>query len=361
MACGRLSPSPHEEVVVVADGAADLLDPDDPAWERALDEVRHDAYHRPGYVALQAGGHGEPLAFRYREGGRTMLVPLVVRPVEGSDAVDATSPYGYPGPVSNASLDDEGFWHRACTALVASLTDRGAVTCFVRLHPLLPVRLDVLGRSGRLVQHGHTVSVDLTRTEEEMWSATRKRDRSYVRRAREDGVDVVVDDFSTLGAVAGAYAETMDRLGAAAGYRSSEADFEELRRAVGDDLHLATVVRGGQVLGGVFLLERCGIVQLHLRGTRTAALDLQVDKVEVDAVRRWAKARGASVLHLGGGLGGREDSLFRFKSGFSKDRRPFFTWHLVLDRAREESLVAQRGGGGDGFFPAYRGPGSSLV
>lgn len=339
-------------------GAVDLLDPDDPAWETTLEGLRHDAYHRPGYAALQARGVGRALAFRYRdpgEGGRTMLLPLVVRPVEGTDAVDATSPYGYPGPVSDAPLDDEGFWHRACAALVAALSGLGAVTCFVRLHPLLPVRLDVLARSGHLVQHGHTVVVDLARTEEEMWAATRKRDRSYVNRARADGVDVVFDDFSTLGDVAHAYAETMDRLGAAAGYRFGRGDFEALRAAVGDDLHLATVVRGGEVVAGCFLLERCGIVQLHLGGTRDGSLHLNADKVEVDAVRRWAKARGASALHLGGGLGGREDSLLRFKSGFSKDRRAFFTWHLVLDREREEALTAGRGGGrADGFFPAYR-------
>ena len=336
-------------------GAVDLLDPDDPAWEATLEGLRHDAYHRPGYVALQARGVGRALAFRYREDGSTLLLPLVVRPVEGADAVDATSPYGYPGPVSDASLDDEGFWHRACAALVAALGEVGAVTCFVRLHPLLAARLDVLARFGHLVQHGHTVVVDLARSEEEMWAATRKRDRNYVNRARAAGVDVVFDDFSTLGEVARAYAQTMERLGAAVGYRFRRGDFEALRAAVGDDLHLATVVHRGEVVAGVFLLERCGIVQLHLGGTRDGALDLNADKVEVDAVRRWAKARGASALHLGGGLGGSEDSLFRFKSGFSKERRAFFTWHLVLDRGREEALTAERGGArGDGFFPAYR-------
>ena len=118
--------SPHE--VVVVPGAVDLLDPDDPAWEATLEDLRHDAHHRPGYAALQARGVGRAVALRYREGGRTLLMPVVVRPVEGTDAVDATSPYGYPGPVSDAPLDDEGFWRRACAALVDALGEVGAVT-----------------------------------------------------------------------------------------------------------------------------------------------------------------------------------------------------------------------------------------
>lgn len=338
---------------------AELVSADDPRWGEALQGVRHDVYHRPEYVAYDAAGSGEPCAFLFRDGHLALIVPLVLRAVPGADAVDATSPYGYPGPVSNASLDDEGFWARACAALVGVLRERGAITCFLRLHPLLPLRLDVLGRHGRLVQHGHTVSIDLRAPEEVQWGDIRKRDRSYINRCVRQGMSTTFDDWSLLPDVARAYAETMERRGAGAAYRYDADDFVRLRSALGDDLHLVAVRHEGEVVSGTFLLERSGIVQLHLRGTLDSALDLQANKLETDAVRRWAGQRGDSVMHLGGGLGGAEDSLFRFKAGFSPDRNAFFTWRAVLDVPAHDALVTARGGevgdrtGGD-FFPLYR-------
>jgi hypothetical protein len=65
------------------------------------------------------------------------------------------------------------------------------------------------------------------------------------------------------------------------------------------------------------------------------------------------------VLHLGGGRGGAEDSLFRFKAGFSDRRHAFATWRWVVrPEAYERLCAARRAAGGPeppaGFFPAYR-------
>ncbi len=345
-------------------GVAALVPPEDPRWHEALRELRHDVYHRPEYVTHDAAGSGEPRAFLYRQGAHVLLVPLVLRTIPGTDQVDATSPYGYPGPVASASLDDEPFWATACAALVATLRERGVVSCFLRLHPLLALRHDVLGRHGRLVQHGHTVSIDLSAPEKVQWGDVRKRDRNYVNRATRAGLSVTVDDWSLLPGVARAYAETMELREAGASYRFDAADLERLHEVLGEDLHLVAVRHEGEVVSGVLVLERGGIVQLHLGGTLDSGRHLHAAKLETDAVRRWAGARGNTVMHLGGGLGGREDTLFRFKAGFSSARNPFFTWRAVLDVGAHDALVEAAGHevgdrtGGD-FFPAYRRAGSA--
>jgi hypothetical protein len=81
-------------------------------------------------------------------------------------------------------------------------------------------------------------------------------------------------------------------------------------------------------------------------------------------VRRWAKAGGYASLHLGGGVGGRADSLFHFKAGFGAGRTPFHTWRIVCDPAVYDALCAPVAPAqdsrqrivddGTGFFPAYR-------
>src|SRR5687768_14245068 len=85
-----------------------LLEPDDRLWTDTLARVRHDVYHLPEYVRIDAGlSGGTPAAFRYAEAGHVLLLPLVLRPVPDTDLRDAISPYGYPGPVSDAGPD---FW-----------------------------------------------------------------------------------------------------------------------------------------------------------------------------------------------------------------------------------------------------------
>ena len=79
----------------------------------------------------------------------------------------------------------------------------------------------------------------------------------------------------------------------------------------------------------------------------------------LDFARNWAKDRGNDVLHLGGGVGSRNDSLFEFKAGFSKTRHDFVTWHLVFMPDVYDDLEKKRdsilGPAEDvGYFPAYR-------
>jgi hypothetical protein len=70
--------------------------------------------------------------------------------------------------------------------------------------------------------------------------------------------------------------------------------------------------------------------------------------------------RGNRALHLGGGLGGGEDSLFRFKAGFSKCRARFTTLRWVFDTEANDRIesVWRKVHATDtfepDFFPRYR-------
>ena len=79
-------------------------------------------------------------------------------------------------------------------------------------------------------------------------------------------------------------------------------------------------------------------------------------KVLIDEATLMGRERGMDYLHLGGGLGGEEYSLFEFKSGFSDLFLDFKTWRFMADEASYESIVEARGitSSDNGFFPLYR-------
>jgi hypothetical protein len=332
-----------------------LLSPRSPRWEDALRALPHDVYHLPGYTQTDAElAGGTPVAYVYEEGDRRLLCPLVLRPVPGGAYLDASSPYGYSGPVTNAAADDDGFWSRALEDFRRTLGDAGVVAVFCRLHPLSTVPVGALTAGGDVVEHGETVSVDLTRPLADLWTETRKTHRNEINRARRAGLGVTWDDWAHLDAWVEIYHENMRLLGAREEYYFSHATLRALRDRLGPAVHLALAWQDDTLVAGQLVFEAAGVVQTHLAAMRTDSRPSHPDKLLYDEVRRWAHDRGDRVHHLGGGYGGGTDSLFRYKAGFGAGRHPFRTWRVVVDEEAYDALCGGAEQDAGGFFPAYR-------
>jgi lipid II:glycine glycyltransferase (peptidoglycan interpeptide bridge formation enzyme) len=154
----------------------------------------------------------------------------------------------------------------------------------------------------------------------------------------------------------------MSRVGATSYYFLEREYVVALREALGPRLKLAVVEIGDVVAAAGLFVETCGIIEYHLSGSDPAFARERPTKLMLHHVRGWAKARGNTAMHLGGGLGGAEDSLFEFKAGFSKLRAPFHTLRIVINDAAYRALshspttdsVPFDTGDLTGFFPAYR-------
>jgi carbamoylphosphate synthase large subunit len=339
---------------------ADFLAVRDPEWSAFLDGTPHDFYHLPAYVDLCARHEGgEATAFLARGDGGALLVPLVLRPVPArldpdSGWRDASAPYGYPSPLLSG---DPGVLDGCLAAFRQACLDEGIVSVFLRFNPLLPVPLEPFRAQGRVLDHGETVLLDLALPPGELQGMVRDNVRAAVRKLLEAGYEVSLDDWGRLPDFERLYGETMDIHGATGFYRFGPDYFRELRACLGDRLHLCVVqAPGGETASAGLFTEVEGYVQYHLCGTSLAHRRAAPSKLMVVHMRDWAQARGNRFLHLGGGVGGQADSLFKFKAGFSHGRAPFRTCHLVPDPQVYERLVHRAWGGepDTDFFPAYR-------
>src|SRR5262249_52447568 len=119
---------------------------------------------------------------------------------------------------------------------------------------------------------------------------------------------------------------------------------------------------GDEIAAAGLFTELNEIVEWYLVGSEDAYKKLSPSKVLVDDAVAWAADRGDQQLHLGGGRGGREDTLLWFKSRFSPVRYPFHTGRWILDSvAYKELTAARRESLGtdvleENFFPSYRAP-----
>ena len=144
-----------------------------------------------------------------------------------------------------------------------------------------------------------------------------------------------VDEFTAV------YADTLQRLGAAEIYHFSDEYLARL--AALNEAFVAVAYSDDAVAGAYLFFETHGIVQMHLGGPRTEFRKPSPSHLMIHAIAQWARGRGNSIVHLGGGVGGAiDDSLFTFKAGFSHRRHPYWTLRLVADQERYDALIQER-------------------
>lgn len=351
----------------------DVLGLGDPAWPECLRALRHDFYHLPAYVALEAERmQAQPAAFLAEDGTRRLFVPFLQRACGamfpeagfGAELSDVTSPYGYPGPVlSDAARQAPDFTRAALEAMGKTLSTRGVCSAFVRLHPLLNQGFRFILPADVLTHHGETVAIDLTLDDNVLWKQIRDGHQWTINKARRLGFTARMAPLGEhLDVFMAIYQETMDRVKAKETYYFGRDYFERLA-AMPEQVHCGIVLSKGTVIAACIFLECGGIVQAHLGGTRSDFLPRSPFHLALHHAMLWAKARGNRYLHLGGGLGGANDSLLQFKAGFSPLRFPLLAMRLVTNEASYRRLVELRAQAcrvppeallGSSFFPPYR-------
>lgn len=351
------------------------LELEDPRWSDALARLRHDFYHRPEYVGLDADwNHARPMAFLARAGEAELFVPYLLRRCEGlgpepagaKPVYDVVSPYGYPGLLlSEAARRSPRFAREAMRGLSETLRARGVCSAFFRMHPLLGEGLPALFPEGFFTPGGETVAMDLTLDDRQLWKAVREGHQWTIKKCLRLGfAPRMVPLREHVDCVMEIYRDTMDRVQARESYYFGRNYFARLAE-MPERVHCCLVDWQGRTAAACIFFECGGIVQAHLGGTRSAFLNRSPFHLLLYFAAEWARSRGNRYLHMGGGVGGSNDALLQFKRGFSPLLFPFWTLRLVTDPKTYRELTVRRARAadvpvdemaGDDFFPAYRAP-----
>jgi len=330
----------------------------------------YDVYHTAQYhTAAGDAGQGKPVLLVVECAEGTTALPLLIRTDSQSDAAsfcDAVSVYGYGGPVSSveAVLATTGdLAGRIGGALLQLMRKLQLVSVFTRMHPLLDTAwvIDAIGETKAV---GPTVVIDLKDPLDQQQRAIRKGHRSTIKKALRSNIVVKEDpEWRQLDDFVAAYAETMGRVGATDDYSFSHAEFLNLHRQLGEKVRLFHALVDGQVIASSMFFACNDILQYHLGATYNDWTKLSPSLAILDHVRLWGAENDFRWLHLGGGVQGNEDAVFRFKSGMSKLRKQFEWGSVVVDHDRYDDLTRRQykklGGTSveelrQDFFPLYR-------
>jgi hypothetical protein len=343
-----------------ADDAADRR-----AWVRLWEQspMQHPFAH-PDLCWLLRPHHGRLMAATMTVGSGHILYPFFLRDIDDAGPLrqDIISPYGYGGPLHWGldSVEESAaqFWAR----FGGWADESGVVSEFVRFSlfgdELLPYPGPTRERQTNYVR-------DLDVPEEELWLGVESKVRSNVRRARKEGVRVVVDtrgehlqDFLRI------YHGTMERRDSAAWYRFDADFFSGLHAALPGRYAYVMAEHEGRIVSADLLLLSADSGYYFLGGTDRDSFSARPNDLVKFEAMSWLRHSGRSSYVLGGGVQPK-DGLERYKRGFApRGAVPFTTGERVFAPKAYESLVnsakQQFATAGvvweeaDGFFPEYR-------
>lgn len=329
-----------------------LAEIDPPEWNELLEQLGcADVYLLAEYVESASLLEPGRRAFLHLAGGGGHVVfALLVRDLPSGAGHDVTTPYGYGGPVAvGREPPVERFWElygEWCRA-------NGVVTSFLRFHPLF-ANHRLAGESVRVEALAGTVGwrLDLP----DLFAAMDGSHRNACRKAERSGVAVSVEEApADLSVFTSLYEETMRRVGADGFYLFPERYWELLVDRLGRRLVVFHAEESSGIAASALCLAAPPWLHYHLAATDDRGRALGASNLLLFEAARWARDRGFERFHLGGGLGGRDDSLLSFKRRF--DRGGLLESALgkvVHDEAAYRELTGRGPGDVAGFFPAYR-------
>lgn len=322
-----------------------------------------DFYHTYDYHQVSKNQTDQAILIKYSDKELTIALPLIIRDIKESNYHDATSVYGYPGPLitrSSRTFDASAFKKE----LESYFIENKIVSVFSRLNPFIPLQEYILHGLGEIVTPGNIINIDLTKDMELQLREYHKRLRTYINKSRRIYRIRKAGSPSDLSIFMDLYHENMRRVDAKEKYFFKEEYFARLfsSNSFETEILFAISDKTNDVVAGAMFIKKNKIVQYHLSGVREDYLKLNPIKMLIDEMRIRAKLEGYSYFNLGGGVGNKEDSLFHFKQGFSNDIRPFNVWRYIVNKEVYDDLVQRKTAKYcslspktcNDFFPCYR-------
>ncbi len=331
-------------------------------WNNFISKMdSFDCYHTYDYHLIDKRPGEEAVLLTYEEVGVRIGLPLIIRSIDGTTYKDATSVYGYTGPLSNklpANFDNSKF----LDLLLNWFKDQSIISIFSRLNPFIPNQEEILAGLGNLRELGKIVNIDLTQNIDEQRTQFSKTTKRYLNKVRRSCYVEISQNKADLDSFIDLYYENMKRVNATDTYFFDHEYFKNLLNCTDfdTDLILARLTDTDEIISAALMFKTNNIIQYHLSGTKNKYLDLTPIRLLIDETRIRGTEKGYEFFNLGGGLGSKDDSLFFFKSSFSKDFRFFKTWNCIINQPVYDRLCNKNSNLDStteeqpDFFPLYR-------
>lgn len=314
-----------------------------------LPDSQTDVYYTPSYYSLyEEYGDGKVFCFVYEKDGHLILYPFLRNEINkcGYDLdriyYDIQGAYGYNGIVS--STQDSSIISRFYEKFHEYCVDNCIVAEFTRFHPLIK-NYEYINKNQELIFDRNTVYIDLQKSMDDIFAAMQKNTRTEIRTAtRRHGLSSQFYSelpFGLADKLIAIYEETMERLDADEYLRFNATYFKDLF----DNKNSVTLVCYDDLQEPVCFYTSIyskDYFNMHLGGSKTAALKKSPNNFMYFETAKQAKALGCKYMLFGGGTtSSPDDSLLRYKKHISPLLADFYIGKTIHNNAIYFDIVEQ--------------------
>lgn len=319
----------------------------------------YDVYYLSGYVkGFFIHGDGEPQLLYYTSSVLKAIYVYMKRRINNV-FYDIMTPYGYGGVLFDGDISfdnlksfDEDFY---CYMVENNIVDN-----FVRYHPILR-NAEYMRKVSEVIDLGKTIALDLT-SEDVIWQNITSKNRNMIRKSEKNGVEIfhsksnaLFRDFMQI------YNETMIKDSAEEYYFFEDEFYHSIYTDLINNYEMFYAVYNNQIIAMSIILFANKQMHYHLSGSLGGFRNLAPSNLLLYKAAIWGCQQGFKTFHLGGGIGSKEDNLYKFKAAFNRTSDyQFSIGKQIFNQDIYDSLVKERAmldisfDKDSTFFPLYR-------
>lgn len=308
---------------------------------------RYDIYYLCGY-ALACESHGDGQAnLIYYNHENTRAIKVVMKRKINENYYDFTTPYGYGGFLV------EGNEENVLQEYFKYCSDNNIVSEFMRFSPILD------NKSEDAIMAGKTVYIEINQSD--MLEKFDPKCRTKIRKAIKNNINIfstsneqLIEVFMQI------YKLTMDKDNATDYYYFEKEYYDILFKKLKNNIKLYYAKKDEEIIAMSIIFFTEKIAQYHLSCALPNYMNLAPTNLILYQVSLDCYKSGIDIIHLGGGLGGKEDSLYKFKKSFNKKGNDleFYLGKKIYNKEVYENLCKEKNIelNESEYFPAYRKP-----
>lgn len=343
-------------------------------WNNLLKTFdNHDIYYYYNYLkAFELNGDGEPLLIYYENKDFKAVNAVFKRDIalfepfqdkiEKGKFFDLVTPYGYGGwLIENETQNNHPI---NVNQLKQEYTDwcntNQIIDEFVRFHPINK-NYEHLSHMYESAHCGNTVCID-TASEKVIWENILSKNRNMIRKAQKSGIQIkttrepfIIKPFIDI------YNETMRNDNAEEYYYFKESFYQSIREDLKDNALWFYAELDNEIIASAIFLFCNENMHYHLSAGKREYRQFAPTNLILYEAAQWASKHGYKKLHLGGGLGSKEDNLYKFKKSFMKGPdtefwigKKIFNKKVYDELVRLRQKLAPNFNNESSFFPKYR-------
>lgn len=318
-------------------------------WLQSYNRIskgKRDVYFSPSYYQFhEQNGDGIAYCFVVEKNDQIAIYPFLKTCINDlgfnldDKYFDIQGAYGYNGVISNSQQEE--FINYFYTEFNAFCKKENIVTEFVRFHPLLN-NYKFSKNHLKTTHNRNTVFVNLNQDLDQLFANFSSSTRRAVRRSIKFGLTVkaYLTNFPYKKEFLCMYKETMDRLNSSEYLYFSQKYFDELF-ASEKVVQFVCFLENKPIASSVCLFSE-DYFHYHLGASKQEFLNYRPNNLLFYEMIKYAKAHGHKQLHLGGGKTlEMDDSLLKYKRGFSKSIGDFYVGEKIHNKATYSDIISQ--------------------